>query len=152
MNKLKELREEAGISRPKLAELTGVSARTLEGYEQDKKDINGAKLKTILKICKALNCRIEDILDDEETLEMFSEMYGGKKMKYYVMSISNKRGFEDEFTVLVTEDKEEAIKEARDEQYIEDKDHNGNTIEIRVYDEDIEDEDCTCFDYNTIEF
>lgn len=77
MNKLKELREKAGISRPKLAELSDVNVRTLEGYEQGKKDINGAKLKTILKLCKALNCRIEDVLDDEETLEMFREMYGG---------------------------------------------------------------------------
>lgn len=152
MNKLKELREASGISRMRLAEIAEVSARTLEGYEQNKKDINGAKLKTILKICRALNCRIEDILDDEETLELFREIYGGKMMKYYVMRISNKKGFEDEFTVLVTEDKEKAIKEARDEQYIEARDNNGNTIEIRVYDEDIEDEDCTCFDYNTIEF
>lgn len=77
MNRIKELREQAGISRPKLAELSGVNVRTLESYEQGKKDINGAKLKTILKICKALNCRIEDILDDEETLELFREMYGG---------------------------------------------------------------------------
>lgn len=77
MNKLKELRESAGISRPKLAELAEVNARTLEGYEQGKKDINGAKIKTLLKICKALSCRIEDILDDEETLELFREMYGG---------------------------------------------------------------------------
>ena len=75
MNRIKELREQAGISRPKLAELSGVNVRTLESYEQGKKDINGAKLKTILKICKALNCRIEDILDDEETLELFKDMY-----------------------------------------------------------------------------
>ena len=75
MSRIKELREEAGISRAKLAELSETGVRALEGYEQGKRDINGAKLKTILKICNALNCRIEDILDDEETLELFREMY-----------------------------------------------------------------------------
>lgn len=73
-------------------------------------------------------------------------------MKYYVTKTYNRKGFEDEFIVLVTEDKEEAIKTAKDEQYINERDGNNETIEIRVYVEDIEDEDCTCFDYDTIEF
>ena len=73
-------------------------------------------------------------------------------MKYHVTKTYNRKGFEDEFVVLVTEDKEEAIKAAKDEQYINERDGNNATIEIRVYVEDIEDEDCTCFDYDTIEF
>lgn len=73
-------------------------------------------------------------------------------MKYYVTKTYNRKGFEDEFIALVTEDKEEAIKTAKDEQYINERDGNNAIIEIRVYEEDIEDEDCTCFDYDTIKF
>lgn len=68
--KLKELREQRGISRPELSAASGVNIRTIEGYEQGKKDINGAKLKTLLKLCQALNCRLEDILEDPELIEL----------------------------------------------------------------------------------
>lgn len=78
-------------------------------------------------------------------------MKGRDKMKYYVTSIKN-NGFEEEFEILVTEDKEAAVKAAKAEQHINERDNNGCTIEIRVYAEDIEDEDCTCFDYNLVEY
>lgn len=69
---LKYLREAAGLTRAELAERTGINPRMLEGYEQGRKDINGAKLKTLLKLCVALKCRLEDILTDEETLDLLT--------------------------------------------------------------------------------
>lgn len=75
---LKEQRERAGLSRPELAERSGIKARTIEAYEQGKRDINGADLKTLLKLCQALSCRLGDILDDPELIELL-KTNGGKK-------------------------------------------------------------------------
>lgn len=72
---MKNLRESKGITRSELAESTGLNVRTVEAYEQGRKDINGAKLKTLLKLCIALECSLEDILTDPETLEVLKE-YG----------------------------------------------------------------------------
>lgn len=59
----------------------------------------------------------------------------------------------EETVLLKTEDESAAIKRAREEQsYIERDKRKGDSVEIRQYVEDIEDEDCDCFDYNTIEF
>ena len=70
---LKELRETAGISRSELADKTGINARMIEAYEQGRKDINGAKIKTLLGLCNALGCRLDDILTDPYTLEALYE-------------------------------------------------------------------------------
>lgn len=43
---------------------------------QDDRDIAGAKLKTLLKICVALECRLEDIVTDEETLTLIAAYKG----------------------------------------------------------------------------
>ena len=67
---LKTIRESRGITRQQLSETSGVNIRTIEAYEQEKKDINNAKLKTLLRLCKALGCNLEDIIDDEETIEL----------------------------------------------------------------------------------
>lgn len=71
-------------------------------------------------------------------------------MKYYVTSV--RKGY-DEYVSLVTEDKEEAINEAIGEwELLCDADRKVFTIEVRAYVEDIEDESCTCFDYDTVEW
>lgn len=58
-------RREAGISRKKLAETSGVSFRSIECYEQGKNDINIASVKTVRALAKALNVPIEKIIKDE---------------------------------------------------------------------------------------
>lgn len=70
---MKNLRESKGLTRAELAERTGLNARTIEGYEYGRKDINGAKLKTLLRLCIALECKLEDILTDPATLEALYE-------------------------------------------------------------------------------
>lgn len=61
---LEKARREAGLSRKKLAELSGVSFRSLECYEQRKNDINIANVKTVRALAQAIGVPIEKILDE----------------------------------------------------------------------------------------
>ena len=45
----------------------------LQNYEQGVRDLNGAKLLTLLKLCNALECKLADIITDEDTLEQLAE-------------------------------------------------------------------------------
>lgn len=67
-DKLKEMREARGLSQSKLASTAGISTRVLQNYEQGVRDLNGAKLVTLLKLCNALKCNLADLLTDEDTL------------------------------------------------------------------------------------
>ena len=67
---LQRLRNEAGLSQSQLAAAAGVKVQVLQQYEQGTRDLNGAKLPTLLKICNALECRLADIITDEETLTL----------------------------------------------------------------------------------
>jgi len=66
---LKQNREFSGMSQRELAEKTGISIRTIQEYERGSRDLNGAKLVTLLKFCNALGCSLDAILTDSETLE-----------------------------------------------------------------------------------
>ena len=66
-NCLQAMREKSGLSQPQLAQKTKVAVSMIRKYEQNYRDIDGAKLSTLLKICEALNCEIADILNDGET-------------------------------------------------------------------------------------
>ena len=66
-----------------------------------------------------------------------------------MVAVSTKSG--DEWEILKTNSKEEAIKAAKEEDFTNRRDGNKETIEIRMYGEDIEDEDCECFDYDTLD-
>lgn len=70
---LKALREARGLSQSQLAEAAGINTRVLQNYEQGVRDLNGAKLVTLLKLCNALECRMADIITDVETLEQLRE-------------------------------------------------------------------------------
>lgn len=68
MVKLKEVRQAKGWSQSKLAENTGLNVRTLQHYEQGSKIFDHARLDTILRCAIALDCKIEDLIDNEEYL------------------------------------------------------------------------------------
>lgn len=73
--------------------------------------------------------------------------------EYYVTLTVKYPGEEIETILLETNDLEEAIRRAKDESYYIERDkRKGDVVEIRQYACDIEDEDCSCFDYNTVEF
>lgn len=69
-SKLKEARLAHEMSQSQLATAAGINARMLQYYEQGAKDLSGAKLATLLKICLALQCNLEDILPDGETARL----------------------------------------------------------------------------------
>lgn len=70
---LQKLRQAAGLSQSQLAKAAGVNVRVYQNYEQGVRDISKAQLSTLLRICKALSCRLTDIVTDAETSELLAE-------------------------------------------------------------------------------
>lgn len=68
-DRLKELREKNGITQKQLADLTGINIRAIRSYEQGTRNLNGARLSTLLKFCIALGCPLHDLITEPETLE-----------------------------------------------------------------------------------
>lgn len=66
MSRLKTKRETKQLSQRKLAELSGVSFRMIQYYEQGVKDINKAHAMSVYKLSEALECDICDILEFDE--------------------------------------------------------------------------------------
>lgn len=60
---LKRIRSAYGCSQSELAQLSGVSLRSIQMYEQRNKDINKASVETIFRLAKALGCQIEDLME-----------------------------------------------------------------------------------------
>lgn len=75
MVKLKKIRQAKGLSQSKLAGKAGLNVRTLQHYEQENspKIFDHARLDTILKCAIALNCKIEDIIDNREYVELLQK-------------------------------------------------------------------------------
>ena len=70
MSKLKTKRMEAGLSQSQLAEKTGMNVRTLQHYEQGSKNFDHARMDTIFRVCLALNCKMEDIIENPKYIEL----------------------------------------------------------------------------------
>ena len=60
---LKRIRKAYGFTQSELAELSGVSLRSIQMYEQRNKDINKASAETLFRIAKVLGCTIEDLVE-----------------------------------------------------------------------------------------
>ena len=60
---LKRIRTAYGCSQAELAKLSGVSLRSIQMYEQRRKDINKASAETLYSIAKVLGCTIEDLIE-----------------------------------------------------------------------------------------
>ena len=61
-NMLKTLRKQAKITQRQLADLSGVSLRMIQAYEQGDQDIRKAEAQTVLALSHALACRPEMIV------------------------------------------------------------------------------------------
>lgn len=57
-------RREAGMSRKKLAETSGVKIRAIEMYEQRRTNINDASAARVRDMAKAIGCPIEKIMNE----------------------------------------------------------------------------------------
>lgn len=60
---LKKIRQQSGLSQSDLALQTGIPLKTIQQYEQGRKDINKAQAEYIIKLSRALCCRPEDLLE-----------------------------------------------------------------------------------------
>lgn len=72
--KLKEMRQAKGLSQSQLAEKTELNVRTIQHYEQGSKNFDHARIDTLLKVCIALGCRLEDIIENPEYLELIKKL------------------------------------------------------------------------------
>lgn len=61
---LKRIRTAYGCSQRELAEMSGVSLRSIQMYEQRNKDINKAQSESLYRLSKALGCTMEDLLEE----------------------------------------------------------------------------------------
>ena len=53
------------LTKNQLAKQAGVNVRTLQDYEQGRKDINQAAAITVYKLSEALGCSVWELLEDE---------------------------------------------------------------------------------------
>lgn len=60
---LKRIRTAYGCTQAELAKQSGVSLRSIQMYEQRRKDINKASAETLYSIAKVLGCTIEDLIE-----------------------------------------------------------------------------------------
>ena len=63
MNALQRHRKAKGLNQSELAHLAGISARTLQDYEQGRKPLEGARAITVLTLARILGCTVEDLID-----------------------------------------------------------------------------------------
>ena len=73
MSKLKKKRMEAGLSQSQLAEKAGLNVRVLQHYEQGSKKFDHARIDKILNVCIVLNCKLQDIIEDENFIELLNK-------------------------------------------------------------------------------
>lgn len=73
MNKLKLKRLEKGLSQSQLAEKAGLNVRVLQHYEQGSKNFDHARLDTILKVCIVLNCKLKDVIENPDYLDLIQK-------------------------------------------------------------------------------
>ena len=57
-------RREVGMSRKKLADMSGVNIRAIEMYEQRRTNINDASASRVRDMAKAIGCPIEKIMNE----------------------------------------------------------------------------------------
>ena len=61
--RLKALRTMAGMSQSELAAMSGVPIRTIQQYEQRRKNINRAQAETLLSLARTLSSSVEDLME-----------------------------------------------------------------------------------------
>ena len=68
MFKLEEIRKAKGLSRRELAEKSGVNEMSIVCLENGTNDPGNAKLSTLVKLAKALHCKVRDFYPQEKNI------------------------------------------------------------------------------------
>lgn len=75
MTTLKRIRMVKNMTQTQLSELSGISLRTLQDFEQGRRNLSGASALTVYKLSQVLGCKFSDLLgessDDVEEKELF---------------------------------------------------------------------------------
>ena len=71
--KLKQVRLAKGLTQAQLAEQADVNVRVLQHYEQGSKKFDHARLDKILNVCIALQCKMQDVIEDEHYIELLNK-------------------------------------------------------------------------------
>lgn len=66
MTQLQDKRRASGMSQSELSKAAEMSVRTLQALEVGARNIDKVSVLTVLKLARALDCSIEDILDWSE--------------------------------------------------------------------------------------
>lgn len=125
-----QIRELTGMKRAEFARKYNIPYRTLQDWEAGK----AAAPEYVLDL-------LERAVRQDEGLPYI----------YRVYSISTGR-VDEEWEILKTASRSEAIERARREQEINQRDKTQMKTEIRLYEADIDDEDCDNWDYDPVEF
>ena len=62
-SKLKIIRKHCNLKQEALANLSDVSLNTIRAYERKSKDLNKAQYDIVLRLAKALRCKVSDLVD-----------------------------------------------------------------------------------------
>lgn len=71
---MKKIRESKNISQEQLAAKTGLSIQLIRLYEQQPVRINNAKLISLIKIAKVLDCKLVDLIEDKDLRSDFEKL------------------------------------------------------------------------------
>lgn len=64
---LKEKRKKLKLTQEELSKKACVSIRMVQKYEQGEKDLNKAQAITVYRLSKALNCKMEDLINQHKS-------------------------------------------------------------------------------------
>ena len=76
VTKLQQMRIKKNLAQNDLSVISGIPKGTIQGYEIKYRDIDGARLEVLCDLCLALNCKLEDILEDENLIEKLKMVKG----------------------------------------------------------------------------
>lgn len=69
MKRLQIIRKYMKLSQRDLSEISGVSYRLIQHYEQGFREIDGAGIEILFALADSLQCRISDLIENEELRE-----------------------------------------------------------------------------------
>lgn len=65
LDNLELLRKERKLTREQLSKLTGLNKTTIQRLEKGMYNVNDIKFSTLIKLCKALKCKVADIVSKD---------------------------------------------------------------------------------------
>lgn len=66
---LRYYRTLAGLNQQQLSDISGIPLKSIQSYEQGKRDINKAAAGKLYELSKILNCKMEELLETQDAEE-----------------------------------------------------------------------------------